>query len=72
MEINVAAQARHTHTHTHTHGDTQAHTRPLSLLMGTDKRQAPSLTNRADRAALGQLHCNHFHVLLHLGIQAHD
>lgn len=60
----MAVQARHTYRDTHTH----TLTRPLSPLMGTDKRQAPSLTNRTDWAAWGQLHCNHFHVLLHLDI----
>lgn len=70
MEINVAAQARHTHTQRETQTQAHTHTRPLSPLMGTDKRQAPSLTNRAE--TLGQLRRNHFHVLLHLEIQVHD
>ena len=55
MEINVAAQTGHTHMHK-TQTQAHTHTGPLSPLMGTDKRQAPSLANRADsRAALGQL-----------------
>lgn len=48
------------HTHQHTHA------RLLSPLMGTDKRQAPSLRNRSDWAAGGQLHCNHYPAATYL------
>lgn len=69
MEINVAAQVGHAYGDTHT---MHIPTGPLSPLVGTDKRQAPLLTNRTDWAAQGQLHCHHFHVPLHLSIQAVD